>query len=230
MIAASTSHAGYLEDLLRQQLGEQKTKDVSQQDMVAAVREALIQGNRTAVRVLGTRDGFYGNKRLRIPVPKHLTRIEQGLRQLGQGKTADEFILSLNRAAEHAVPLTRDVLVGAIRKMTVQDVLKIVRGPDDAATQYFRGKTEADLVKQLLPIVQSSTNKVGVTRSYKRLVKQAGPLAAFIDVKPLDLDRYVTRKCLDGLFATIADEEKRIRKHPVARTTELLKRVFGGSI
>ena len=203
------------------------SKAATQAQMVAAVREALNQGSARAVKSLGRRDGFTKNPQVRIPIPSHLQRIDQGLRKLGQSKVADEFILSMNRAAETAVPLAKDVLVDAIRKMTVKDVVNIVRGTDNAATQYFRTTSETKLQKGMLPIVSNATTRVGVTRSYKSLIQQAGPLSAFVDLRSLDIDTYVTQKALDGLFLLIAQEEKRIRENPAARTTELLKLVFG---
>ncbi len=228
LLPACAGNAGFLEDLQKELQKQSNTVSPSQQQMISAVRQALEQGSRRAVDSLGKHNGFLGNPEVRIPVPSQLRSIEQGMRRLGQGKTADAFITSLNRAAERAAPLAKDVLVAAIRQMSVQDVVNIVRGPENAATTYFRNKTNKQLTKSMLPIVTDATNKVGVTRSYKGLIKQAGPLAAFVDLKQLDLDTYVTRKCLDGLFLLIADEEKRIRKNPVARTTELLKKVFGG--
>jgi hypothetical protein len=227
-LPACAGNAGLLEDLIKVQQKQSSGATPSQQQMISAVRQALEQGSQRAVSSLGKRNGFLGNHKVRIPVPSHLRSIEQGLRKLGQGKTADAFITSLNRAAERATPLAKDILVGAIRQMTVQDVVNIVRGPENAATTYFRNKTNKKLTRAMRPIMTDATNKVGVTRSYKGLIKQAGPLAAFVDLKQLDLDAYVTRKCLDGLFLLIADEERRIRKNPVARTTELLKKVFGG--
>ncbi|KPK12685.1 MAG: hypothetical protein AMJ68_01185 [Acidithiobacillales bacterium SG8_45] len=230
LLSACTGNAGLLDDLSREYANRTgSSKPATQQQMVAGVREALNQGTDRAVKYLGRKDGFMKNPQVRIPMPSHLRSIDKGLRSVGQGKVADDFILSLNRAAESAVPLAKNVLTDAIRKMTVQDVVNIVRGPDNAATEYFRRVSEPKLRKGMLPIVARETDRVGVTRSYKSLVQQAGPLASFVDTKSLDLDGYVTQKSLDGLFLLIAQEEKRIRKEPVARTTELLKLVFGGN-
>jgi hypothetical protein len=229
LLPACAGNASLLDDLLKTQQKQSGATAPSQQQMISAVRQALEQGSVRAVKSLGKRNGFLGNPKVRIPVPPQLKGLEQGMRQLGQGKTVDVFITSLNRAAERATPLAKNILVDAIRKMTVQDVIKIVSGPENAATTYFRNKTNKQLTKAMLPIVTDATNMVDATRSYKRLIKQAGPLSAFVDLKQLDLDAYVTRKTLDGLFLLIADEEKRIRKDPVARTTELMQKVFGGA-
>lgn len=227
-LPACAGNAGWLDDLGAELQKQSASKPPSQQQMVSAVREALEQGSRRAVNTLGKRNGFLGNPKVRIPVPSQLRGIEKTIRQLGQGKTADAFITSLNRAAEVATPQAKKILVGAIREMSVQDVLNIVRGSDNAATTYFRNKTNKQLTRAMLPIVAKATDKVDVTRSYKNMIKQAGPLASFVDLKSLDIDAYVTRQSLDGLFLLIAEEEKRIRKEPVARTTDLLKKVFGG--
>ena len=229
LLPACAGSADFFDDLIKPRNGQSgSTQQVSQQQMVAAVREALNLGKDRAVEFLGRRDGFYNNSQVRIPMPSHLTRIDRGLRRLGQARIADDFILSLNRAAESAVPLAKKVLASAIRQMSVKDVVNIVRGPDYAATNYFRRVSEKELRAGMLPIVAKATSRVGVTRSYKQMITRAGPLAAFVDTKSLDIDAYVTQKSLDGLFLYIAKEEKRIRKEPIARTTELLRLVFGG--
>lgn len=229
LLPACVGNAGLLEDLLKAEQKLNYTAAPSQQQMISAVRQALEQGSRRAVGSLGKRNGFLGNSKVRIPVPSQLRSIEQGLRKLGQNKTMDAFVTSLNRAAERATPLAKDILVAAIRQMSVQDVVNIIRGPENAATTYFRTRTYKQLTRAMLPIVAGATNSVGVTRSYKGMINQAGLLAAFVDLKQLDLDAYVTQRSLDGLFLLIEEEEKRIRKEPVARTTELLKIVFGST-
>lgn len=191
------------------------------------LKQALEHGTQQAVTLLGHENGYFGNPRVKIPLPENLARIEKTLRKLGQGKTADELILSLNRAAEAAAPEAKAVFLQVIRGMTVKDAVGIVRGPDNAATQYFRAHSEAALTERFRPIVATATDKVGVTHRYKKFLKEAGPVAPFLDVRSLDLDEYVTRKALDGLFLMVADEEQRIRRDPAARTTELLRKVFG---
>jgi len=135
----------------------------------------------------------------------------------------------MTHAAEQAVPLAANVFAGAITNMTVTDAKAILTGPDDAATQYFRKTSEARLREKFLPIVRDATAKTGVTAAYKNLIQQAGPMAAFLGADAGDLDGYITQKALDGLFQMIAVEEKNIRQNPVARTTDLLKRVFSSS-
>jgi hypothetical protein len=195
--------------------------------MAEAIRQALAQGGDRAVRTLGRRDGFFRNPRVRIPMPPELRRVESVLRQLGQGRAADEFVRTLNRAAERAVPIAAQVLRKTISHMSVRDAVNIVRGPDDAATRYFERRDGKELSHRFLLIVRQTTAHVGVTRAYKRLMAQAGPAVRLMGIHEVDLDRYVTGRTVDGLFVVMAQEEKRIRRHPVARTTQLLKEVFG---
>lgn len=198
-------------------------------EIVAGLKEALAQGAQRSVSSLGRADGFLGNARVRIPLPEKLQMVESGLRAVGQGHYADEFITTMNRAAESAVPEASAILGDAIREMTVPQAKQILTGPDDAATRYFRDVGGERLAMQMRPIVGEATGRAGVTAAYKNMVAKAGPAATLMNLDALDIDRYVTDKALDGLFSLIADEEKRIRDDPVARGTDLLKKVFGSS-
>ena len=169
-----------------------------------------------------------GNEAVRIPLPENLQTVGKMLNAVGQRRYADEFVRTMNRAAESAVPEASAILGDAIRQMSVEDARKILDGPDDAATQYFRRVGEERLTERLRPIVSDATSRTGVTASYKQLVDQAGSAAALVNTDSLDLDGYVTGEALDGLFLFIAAEEKRIRENPAARSTELLQKVFGG--
>lgn len=221
-----SAHAG-LDDWLKQKLKQSGSASSLDAETVAAgLREALEQGTGRAVQTLGRDNGFWSHPQLRIPMPEKLQKAEKALRRLGQDKLADEFVQSLNRAAEQATPAARDIFVGAIRKISIRDALDILKGPPDAATKFFRQHTDAALVAAFRPIVARSTEAVGVTARYKKLVKRVQPLGV-VDARELDLDDYVTRRALDGLFQLVAEEEARIRKDPVARTTELLRKVFG---
>ena len=193
--------------------------------IAAGLKEALQQGTQQGVNNLGRADGYLGNGRVRIPVPEELRKVEKFLRRIGADRYVDDFIVSLNRAAEAAVPHAKAIFVDVIRNMTISDAVGILKGPDDAATQYFRRNSETRLTASFRPIVANSTDKVGVTSHYKKFVKQAERLG-LAGSKDLDLDNYVTSKALDGLYLMIAAEEKRIRQDPVARTTELLRKVF----
>ncbi|HKQ31395.1 MAG TPA: DUF4197 domain-containing protein [Burkholderiales bacterium] len=224
MLAALSACAG-LDERLKEKLKSGSGGSLDAATVAAGLREALEQGTGRAVQTLGRENGFWSHANLRIPVPEKLARAEKTLRRLGQDKLADDFIQSLNRAAEQATPAARDIFVGAIRKMTIRDAFDILNGPPNAATQYFRRHTETSLAQAFRPIVARSTQAVGVTAQYKKLVSRVEPLGV-VDTRGLDLDDYVTRKAMDGLFQLVAEEEKRIREDPVARTTELLRKVF----
>lgn len=219
-----------LEDLLKQLKApptQAAASGLPTSDVAAGLKEALAQGTTHAIKTLGRADGFWGNPAVRIPLPDPLQKTESLLRSLGQGKKVDAFQLSLNRAAERAVPEVADIFGDAIRTMTLDDARAILAGPPDAATQYFRRVAGERLAQRIRPIVADATGRVGVTRKYKALA--GGPLGALGGMGgALDLDGYVTDKTLDGLFATIAEQEKEIRRNPAARTSELLRRVFGG--
>jgi hypothetical protein len=199
----------------------------SNEEMIAALREALHKGTRYAVDNLGREGGFLDNARVRIPMPDGLAWLEKTLRTLGQDRLADEFVASMNHAAELAAPEAAGIFADAIRAMTLEDARAILSGPDDAATRYFREKTGADLTARLSPIVAAATSSAGVTASYKQMVAKAGGLGSLLSRESTDIDGYVTEKTLDGLFLMVAEEEKRIRENPLARSSELLKKVFG---
>ena len=201
---------------------------VSDSDISGGLKEALGKGVSSAIKSLGKEDGFLGNIRVKIPLPKSLQRIEKVARVAGQGKAVDEFVTSMNRAAEKAVPVAAQVFVEAIKKMSFDDARQILfSGKDESATQFFRTSSEENLREKFRPIVEEFTAKTGVTQKYKAMIGKAGFAAQFLGKDATDLDGYVTQKALDGLFLLIADEEKTIRKNPIGRTTSLLKKVFG---
>ena len=206
----------------------QRTGNVSDGEIAGGLKEALSKGVSTAIKSLGKENGFLGNVRVRIPLPKSLQKVEKVVRVAGQGKAVDEFVASMNHAAEKAVPVAVDVFVDAIKKMTFDDARQILfSGKDDSATQFFRKNSEETLREKFRPIVEEFTEKTGVTQKYKAMIGKAGFAAQFLGKDATDLDGYVTQKALDGLFLLIADEEKKIRKDPLGRTTSLLRKVFG---
>jgi uncharacterized protein DUF4197 len=200
--------------------------NLSNDEIVSGLKEALIKGSETAINTLGQKDGFLKHPDLKIPMPEKLQLIESGLRKLKQDEIADEFVLSMNRAAELAVPKAMSIFTESIKSMSIEDGYKILNGTDTAATEYLREKGGSKLQQQFLPIVKQATNSVGVTESYKALIDNLGVMSNLIDVESLDLDKYVTDKAVDGVFSLVAQEEKLIRDNPTARTTELLKKVF----
>lgn len=201
---------------------------LSNNEVIAGLKQALEKGATYAVEHLGKADGFWENNKVRIPMPEKLELVEKTLRKLGQDKYADEFVLTMNRAAEEAVPLTLDILKQAVKGMTIEDAKGILKGSNDAATRYLRKVGGQQMIDKIHPIVAQATDRTGVTKQYKRLFDQLGFMSSVMDPDDYDIDKYVTRKTVDGLFTMIAVEEKKIRENPVERTTDLLKRVFGG--
>jgi len=198
---------------------------LSEADIAAGLREALATGTSRAVGRIGVPDGFWANPSLNIPLPDSLKKVEKAMRALGQGRTVDEFHLSLNRAAEAAVPEAVPIFTNAIKAMTLADARQILDGPPTAATEYFRGKTLPALIGRFKPVVMHATSSVGATRKYKELAAKVGRYASGFEAQ--DLDAYVTERALSGLFRTLGEEERKIRQDPGARTSELLRKVFG---
>lgn len=198
-------------------------------EMATGLKQALGDGVRTAINTLGTTDGFMGDSAVRIPVPEKLQFVADGARSLGQEEMVDDFVLSMNRAAEKAVPVTADILGGAIENMSIEDAKGLVQGSETAATDYFRKNSSDSLREAIYPLVSEATSSTGVTEYYKQMQGKAGGLlSGFMDTDDLDLDRYVTDQALDGLFYYIGEQEKAIRANPMERSTDLLKQMFGG--
>lgn len=214
-------------DWVKEQYDEYRAqnKELDTQTIVAGLKQALEHGTQGAVGTLGQVNGYLKNPPVHIPVPDQLQQAENLLRRVGAGKYADQFVTSLNRAAEAAAPQAKSIFLDVIRGMTIQDAVGILRGADDAVTQYFRRHSQARLTAAFRPVVARTTSEAGVTAYYKRFVQKAAA-TGLVDTHGLDLDDYVTRKALDGLFYMLAREEKRIREDPIARTTELLRKVF----
>jgi len=199
---------------------------LSNADIGAALKEALAKGTQTAINALGKTDGFWASERFRIPLPGPVASLENILKGSGMGAQIDDLHLSINRAAENAVPVAANVFSAAVRKLTLDDVRGILNGPQDAATQYFKRSTSDVLALKFKPIVARITAKSGLVQRYNGLIAAAGPMASMLGDKG-DVNDYVTRKALDGLYLRVADEEKAIRSDPAARSSELLKKVFG---
>jgi len=199
---------------------------LSNQDAVAGLKAELEKGSQAAVASLGKTDGFLGNPSVKIPLPDSLTRAEALMRRVGMGKYADELVTSMNRAAEAAVPEARQLFVDSVRKMSVQDAKGILTGGDTAATEYFRRTTRDQLHGRFLPIVKKATAKVGVAQKYNEYAGRGSELG-LVKKDQANLDEYVTGKALDGLYLMVAEEEKKIRKDPVAAGTSIIRKVFG---
>ena len=203
-----------------------KSKGLSNETVVSGLKEALRIGSGNAVSLNGKVDGYFKNAAIKILMPEKLKPLEKGLRLAGQSRQVDEFVLSMNRAAEKAAPFAKDIFWSAIKRMTFSDATRILKGGDSAATDYFRGATTEELTTAFQPIVTQSMESIGVTRQYKVLAGRYNALP-FVKSQAFDLDRYVVDKSLDGLFYVLAEEERKIRRDPAARVTGLLKTVFG---
>lgn len=196
------------------------------QDAAGGLKEARSQGASKAVGSLGTTDGFLSNPKVRIPLPGQLEKAAGLMRKLGMGAQVNELETAMNRAAEAAVPQARQLLADSIKSMSVQDAKGILTGGDNAATEYFRRTTSAPLTEKFKPIVQNAIAQTRLSESYERF---AGKATKFGVLSPEDsqLDGYVTRKALDGLYLMIGEEEKAIRQNPVGAAGSLAKKVFG---
>ena len=200
--------------------------DLTNDDASAGLKKALDQGINSAVGKLGVTDGFLRNPKVKIDLPPKLAKAEGMMRMLGVGDQLDQLVTSMNRAAEAAVPESKPLLKQALKHMSLEDAKRILTGPDDAATQYFKQATYTPLRAKFEPIISRATAKVKLGETYDALAKKAVALGV---LKPEDatLQSYVTDKTLDGLFLMMADEERAIRKDPLGQASSLLKKVFG---
>jgi hypothetical protein len=193
----------------------------------SGLREALQVGTENAVKSTGRPDGYYANQAIKILLPAKLKTMEQGLRIMGKGPAVDQFVLSMNRAAEQAAPLAKPIFLDAVKQMTFDDARKILSGGDTAATDYFKLKTSDKLATAYKPAADKAMADTGVERQYNKLLGSA-PALPFGKPDSLDINHYVVTKSLDGLFLVLGQEERKIRKDPAAQVTPLLKQVFGG--
>jgi hypothetical protein len=213
-------------DRILKGLGIGEKSGLSDAKISSGLKEALQIGTENAVRFTGKKDGYFLNQAIKILMPEKLRTFEKGLRAVGYGPEVDEFVLSMNRAAEKAAPFAKQIFWDAIGEMTFDDARKILSGNETAATEYFKDRTTTKLTDVFKPIIGKTMNEVGVTRQYRELVGRYENIP-FVKKETFDLDHYVVNKALDGLFHMVGEEEKKIRKNPTARTTELLKEVFG---
>ncbi len=199
---------------------------LSQTEAVRALKAALERGARNAISQLGQVNGFLGNDQVRIPLPRQLQDAESVLRRFGQGQGLDELVTSMNRAAEAAVPLAQDLMLAAVRGMTVADAKKILGGDDTAVTGFFAEKTRAPLGQKFLPVVTRTTERVGAAGRYNQIAGKAADYG-LLRREDASLEQYVTGKTLDGLYHVIGEEERKIRRDPVGTGSALLGKVFG---
>jgi len=230
---AAPAYAIDWNEMLKGVLGKPATQPASSgvdalstTDINAGLKEALTRGADAAVAQLGQKDGFFGNAALKIPLPPSLQKAEKAMRLFGMGKQADELVLSMNRAAEAAVPQAKTLLIDAVKAMTLEDARGILTGGKTSATDFFRSKTEAKLTERFGPIVKATTDKVGLAQQYNQY---AGAAAQFnlIDKKQASVEQYVTQQALDRLYTVIGEKEAALRANPMQAGSDLLKKVFG---
>ena len=202
------------------------TTTLGNDKVASGLKEALLVGTENTVNLTGNPDGFLKNDAIKILLPEKLQSMDKALRLAGFGPQLDEFVVSMNRAAEQAAPLAKPIFQDAVTNMSFDDAKKILNGGDTAATDYFKGKTHDQLATAFKPEVEKAMSQVGVTTQYKQLVGEYTTLP-FVKGPAFNLDDYVVGKSLDGLFYTLAQEEQKIRTNPAARATDLLKEVFG---
>ena len=206
--------------------GGSKSGSLSQGEMGDGLKEALRVGTEAVVAQLGKTDGFNADKAIHIPLPGQLATVQKALKAAGYSGLVDDLELRLNRAAEQATPKAKALFVDAIKAMTIKDAQQILNGPDDAATQYFRKAMGPGLAKEMAPIVDATLAQAGAVQAYDSMMGQYKALPFMPDAKA-NLTDYVVEKGMDGIFHYVAEEEAAIRTNPAARTTDLLKKVFG---
>lgn len=200
--------------------------NLSQSDIISGLKQALEKGTAIAVENLSSDGGFLNHADVKVPIPSSLQPIASSLEMLGQGSLVESFQTTLNRAAEQAAPEAAAIFSSTIQKMSIDDAAKILKGPDNAATEYFKQHSTDQLLEKFLPIVKQATDSAGVTASYKQLLANSGSLGNLLTSQSTDLDTFVAQKAVDAMFLRIAEQEKLIRENPDARTTDLLKKVF----
>ena len=200
--------------------------DLSNAEAVRGLKQALNDGSAAAVARLGVENGYFANPNVKIPLPPSLQRVERGLRAFGMRRQADELVLTMNRAAEAAVPEAKQLLVDAVKTMSVQDAKGILGGGDTAATEYFQRSTRSQLGRRFLPIVKQATDRVGLAQQYNALAGQ-GVALGLVKEDQGSIESYVTQKALDGLYFMIGEQEKAFRQDPVGATSDIVRRVFG---
>jgi hypothetical protein len=213
-------------DLLKTYGGSSEQSGITVEEIGAGLKDALRVGSENVVAQLGRVDGFNTDPAVHIPLPKQLNTVKSVLDKVGMSGLLEDLELKLNRAAEVATPKAKELFSQAIAEMTFDDVKKIYKGPEDAATQYFRSKMSPSLAKEMAPVVNDSLSQVGAVQTYENVMKEYKSVPFVPDVKA-DLTDYVIEKGMDGIFHYMAKEEAAIRTNPVKRTTDLLKRVFG---
>ncbi|MDX1573037.1 MAG: DUF4197 domain-containing protein [Methylophaga sp.] len=205
---------------------DNNTAGLDNDTLINGLREALEIGSRRAISTVSQQGGYLNNPEIRIPLPPRVQQASDLMKQFGMSQLANDFETSINRAAENAAPQATELMINAIKAMTIEDARKILQGENDAATRYFEDKTRPQLATLFSPVVEDSLNQVGATRYYNQLDEQMEAIPVLGQNLNTDLTQYVTDQALTGLFVMLAEEEQKIRENPAARSTELLKKVF----
>jgi hypothetical protein len=224
ILSMQTIDAQFLKDA--KNLLNSKGKGLTEKDAADGIKEALVNGTTESVKLVSIVDGYWGNPEIKIPFPSEAKEMESKLRTIGMGKKVDEFNESMNRAAEKAATEAKPIFITAIKGMTVKDAINIVKGANNAATMYLKNTTSPELNNKFQPIIKTSLDNVNATRYWSDLITAYNKIPLVKKMNP-NLAEYVTDKAIDGLFIMIAKEEIKIRQDPMARTSELLKKVFG---
>ena len=217
--------AGTLDDIYKK-LQAPSVSSLDDSTIISGLKEALSLGTAKAVNLVSAENGYLRNETIKILLPEKIQKMSEILRAAGFDKEVDAFVLSMNRAAEKAAPKAKPIFIAAVKEMSFQDARNILDGGNTAATEYFKGKTSTKLSDAFNPVISSSMNKTGVTKSYKALKNKYLSILPLSTTESIDLDHYVTTKALEGLFYMLGQEEAKIRTNPKARTTEILKKVF----
>jgi hypothetical protein len=215
-----------LKDKVENQLETTTLSELSEEEVAAGLKEALNRGIEVGVNQLSKPGGYFKDLEIKIPMPDEAKQVETKLRQLGQGKLVDDAIESMNRAAEDAAIGAKELFVAAIKSMTLTDVMGILKGDDNAATAFLEKATRTALIAKFKPVIKKSLDKVGATKNWNLVFKNYNRLPMVKKINP-DLEEYATDKAIDGLFIQIAKQELAIRQDPIARVSDLLKKVFG---
>ena len=226
LLSSVYCHAGFFDNLFKEIAPASQNSAPDNATLVSGLKEALSIGTKNAVNSVGSVDGYFKNQMIKILLPEKIRNAADFLGKVGYQKQVDDFVLTMNRAAEKAAPQAAGIFADALKEMTFDDAVGIWKGGDTSATEYFKKKTHDRIYQSFMPVVSSSMNEVGATRSYKELIQKYESFP-FMNSSSLDLDKYVTNKALDGLFYTVGEEEKKIRPNPAARVTDLLREVFG---
>jgi hypothetical protein len=226
LVVAHLNTFGQLDELIndaKKAVGAPKS--LTKEEVANGLKEALVNGITKGTDLTSKMDGYFKNPEIKIPFPKDVKKVEDKLRQLGMGSEVDRFVLTLNRGAEEAAKEAKPIFISAIKQMSIDDAFAVLKGQPDAATQFLKRTTSAQLKEKFKPVVQANLDKVNATKYYGDLISNYNRIPFISKVNP-NLNDYATDMAIQGLFTMIAKEEKSIRQDPAARTTDLLKKVF----